>query len=258
MADRGFGIDANVHPDVAIEVARMVEATGYRSFWVNGSPHDEALVIMENTLEATDLDVGVGVFPLPKLSAEEIVEEVKARGLPQDRIWLGVGSNRRPGALDDVRDAVGLLRAELDVMVSTAAVGPRMMGLAGEIADAVILTWSFAAEVENARELLSFGAAQAGREIPTVVSYVRCALLPQAREAIDELADFYDSIPHYRKVFARHDLAAADTVVTGYSAEELQEGIAREEAVLDVSVIRAIPEENTVDAIGALVEACAP
>jgi hypothetical protein len=94
--------------------------------------------------------------------------------------------------------------------------------------------------------------------MPTVVSYVRCALLPAAQEAVDERADFYDSIPHYRNVFARHDLTAAETVVTGHTGEELREGIAREEAVLDYSVIRAIPEENTVEAIGALVEACAP
>lgn len=258
MADRGFGIDANVHQDVALEVARMVEDAGYTSFWVNGSPHTEALAILEGALGATGLDVGVGVFPLPRISARELVSEVKSRGLPERRIWLGVGSNRIPGALDEVRAAANLVRGELDTTVATAAVGPRMLGLAGEISDAVVLTWSFADEVQRVKPLIAEGAAAAGREMPKVVSYVRCALLPQAEEAINERADFYDSIPHYRQVFARHDLTAAETVVAGYSGEELQEGIAQEETVLDISVIRAIPEENTVEAIGALVEACAP
>lgn len=258
MADRGFGIDASVHPDVSLQVARMAEDAGYTSFWVNGSPHEQAMVNVENALEATSLDVGVGVFPLPKFGAGEIVDWVKTSGLPERRIWLGVGSNRRPGALDEVRDAASLLESELDVTVATAAVGPRMMALAAEAADAVVLTWSFVAEVQRARELLSDAAAEAGRDVPTVVSYVRCALLPGAADAVAERADFYDSIPHYRKVFARHNMSAADTVVTGYSAEELRAGIDREESVLDVSVIRAIPEENTIEAIGALVEACAP
>jgi alkanesulfonate monooxygenase SsuD/methylene tetrahydromethanopterin reductase-like flavin-dependent oxidoreductase (luciferase family) len=258
MADRGFGIDASVSLDVAIEVARMVENAGYSSFWVNGSPHEGALAIIEAALDSTGLDVGVGVLPLPRISAGEIVDVVRSWDLPQERIWIGVGSNRRPGALDEVRQAANLMRTELDVTVATAAVGPRMMALAGEVADAVVLTWSFAAEVERVRPIIAEAAALAGRDIPTVVSYVRCALLPRAQEAIGERADFYDGIPHYRNVFARYGLSAADTVVTGYSREDLLDGIAREEEVIDVSVIRAIPEANTVEAIGALAEACAP
>lgn len=256
--ERGFGIDASVNFDVAVEVARRVEDAGYTSFWVNGSPHEEALAILDLALANTDLDVGVGVFPLPRFSAREIVDEVKSRELPEDRIWLGVGSNRSPGALDEVRRAVGLFRAELDVTVATAAVGPRMMALAGEMADAVVLTWSFASEVERIKPILADGAATTGRDTPLIVSYVRCALLPQAENAVNQRAEFYNGIPHYRNVFARHDLSAAETVVTGYTSEDLQAGIAREEAVIDVSVIRAIPEENSVEAIGALVEACAP
>ena len=258
MADRGFGIDASVHLDVAVDVARKAEDAGYTSFWVNGSPHAEALTILEAALDQTSLDVGVGVFPLPRISARELIDEVNTRRLPQSRIWLGVGSNRSPGALDEVREAASLIRGELDVTVATAAVGPRMMALAGQVADAVVLTWSFAAEVERVKPLLAEGAAAAGRETPAVASYVRCALLPQAAEAVAERADFYDGIPHYREVFARHDMSAADTVVTGHSAKELREGIAREESVIDVSIIRAIPEANTIEAIGALVEACAP
>ncbi len=255
---RGFGIDADVRLDTAVAVARMVEDAGYRSFWVNGSPHEMALDIVERALDATSIDVGVGVFPLTRISAQEIVEEVRSRDLPQERVWLGIGSNRRPGALEEVRQAAALLRDELDVVVTTAAVGPRMMALAGEVADAVVLTWSFAAEVERARGLLAEAASAVGRDVPTVVSYVRCALLPQGEEALAERAGFYDTIPHYRQVFARHAMTAADTVVTGFSREDLLSGIAREESVLDESVIRAIPEANTVAAIGELVAACAP
>lgn len=255
---RGFGIDASVPLDVATDIAARVEDAGYDSFWVNGSPYDGALDIIEMALSQTDLDVGVGVFPLPKISAEELVDEVRERGLPQPRLHLGVGSGRRPGALDDVRSAAQLFRKELDVTVVTGAVGPKMLALAGEVADEVILTWSFVAEVERARPFLQEGAQGAGREPPTVISFIRCALVPQAADAVADRAGVYDQIPHYRAVFERNGVTAADTVVTGSSREDLLPGIEREESVLDVSVIRAIPAENTVDSLGELVDACAP
>lgn len=255
---RGFGIDASVPLDVALETAARVEAAGYGSFWVNGSPHEPALAIIEGALERTSLDVGVGVFNLTRISAEELIGEVRARGLPQQRLWLGVGSPRRPGALDEVRQAATLIRGELDVVVTTGAVGPKMLALAGEVADAVILTWSFVAEVERARPILENAAAEAGREPPTLVSFVRCALMPQAADAVARRAEVYDAIPHYQAVFARNGVTASDTVVTGSSRQELTKGIEREESVLDLGVIRAIPEADTVEALADLVEACAP
>jgi alkanesulfonate monooxygenase SsuD/methylene tetrahydromethanopterin reductase-like flavin-dependent oxidoreductase (luciferase family) len=157
-----------------------------------------------------------------------------------------------------VREAAEIIREQLDVRVTTGAVGPKMMALAAEVADAVILTWSFAAEVKRARGILSESAANAGREPPTLISFVRCALLPQAAESVAERAAAYDAIPHYRKVFERNGITAADTVVTGADRDELAEGIQVEEAVVDESVIRAIPAAPTVESLGELVEACAP
>ena len=258
LMQRGFGIDANVPLEVALEVADLVERAGYGSFWVNGSPHDGALDIIEGVLGRTALEVGVGVFPLTEISADEIVAEVRARNLAQPRLWLGVGSNRAPGALDEVAVAVDRFRSELEVTVVMGAVGPKMMALAGEVADAVVLTWSFAAEVELARGLLEQAAARADREVPPVASFIRCALVPQAAEAVRERADAYDRIPRYREVFARYRLTAADTVVTGANRAELVEGIERESAELDVPVIRAIPADDTVESLAELVEACAP
>ena len=255
---RGFGIDANVPLEVAMEVAGLAERAGYGSFWVNGSPHDEALSIIDGALHTTELDVGVGVFPLTEISAHELVSEVVERGLPQERIWLGVGSNRSPGGLDEVREASHTIREALDVRVTTGAVGPKMMALAAEVADAVILTWSFASEVERARGILNEAAQAADRDMPTVISFIRCGLMPQAKEAIEVRADAYAAIPRYQEVFERHGVTATDVVVTGRNRAELLEGILAEEEVLDLSVIRAIPAENSIESLGELVRACAP
>ncbi|MGB7861580.1 MAG: hypothetical protein WBM90_13875 [Acidimicrobiia bacterium] len=255
---RGFGIDASVPVDVACDVAAMVSAKRYTSFWVNGSPHEGALEILEAAAEIVDLPLGVGVFPLPKISARELVTEIRRRGIPQDRLLLGVGSGRSPGALSEVREAVAIFRSELDVTVVTGAVGPKMTSLAGEISDGVIFTWSIAAEIMASRSILDEAAGTANRPSPTVISFVRCALLPEARHAVDERATAYGAIPHYKAVFERHGLEAVETVVTGRNRNELLPGIESEEAVLDMSVIRAIPSANTTDAIGRLVAACAP
>ena len=255
---RGFGIDASVAVDVAADVASLVERAGYGSFWVNGSPHDGALDILEAVAERTSLDLGVGVFPLPKISATELVAEVGKRRLPQERLWLGVGSARRPGALAEVRQAVNAINGELEVTLTTGAVGPKMTALAGELSDAVIFTWSIAAEVEANRVILRQAAEAAHRKPPTVVSFIRCGLLPQAASAIAERADAYSVIPHYQAVFARHGMTANDTVIAGNSREELLPRIEQEEQALDVSIIRAIPAENSVESLSELVVACAP
>ena len=255
---RGFGIDTTVPLDVAAEVAVRAASAGYSSFWVNGSPPDKALDTIERAAKQTDLDIGVGVFHLPTIAAEDLVAEVRRRGLPQDRLWLGMGSSRRPGALAEVRRAAETIRDELDVRVVTAAVGPKMTALAGEVADSVIYTWWIASDVERSQVMLERGAASVGRDTPGVVSYVRCALLPQAAAAVAQRADVYGAIPHYQAVFARNEMTAADTVVTGSSRAQLLPGIEVEEAVLDHPVIRAIPAADTVDAISELLVACAP
>ena len=251
-------IDATVPVEVATEVAVRAESAGYASFWVNGSPPYGALDIVEEAAQHTDLDLGVGVFPLTAITAEELISQIRQRGLPEDRLWLGVGSGRKSGALGEVRRAAGTVRTELDVRVVTAAVGPKMTELAGDIADAVVFTWWMASEVTRSRVLLDRSAAAAGRKTPTVVSFIRCALLPQAAAAIAERAAVYDAIPRYREVFARNQLAAADTVITGTSRAELLAGIEIEEAVVDHPVIRAITETATVEAIAELLTACAP
>lgn len=255
---RGFAVDASTPLEVATEVAGQAEELGYRSFWVNGSPHDGALDILECAAHECSLDLGVGVFPLTAISADELVDEVNRRGIPEDRLWLGIGSGRRPGALAEVREAVTTIRDRSACKVVTAAVGPKMTALAGEIADAVVFTWWFVKEVERSRRYLEEGAARGGRDAPAIISYIRAALMPQAAEAVAHRAKAYSAIPRYLEVFERNQMTAYDAIVTGVDRAGLLEGIEREEAVLDMSLIRAIPAEPTVDSLMDLARACAP
>ena len=252
-----MALDAVAFP-VAAEVARRAEEFGYASFWVSGSPPDVAFESLAAAGEATSLDLGVGVVPLTSTSVEDIVARVRTLGLPQHRLWLGVGSKRKPGGLADVRHAVRVLRSETDARVVTGAIGPKMTRLAGEIADAVLFAWSTAQEVSRSLPFLAAGAMEAKRRVPLVASYVHCAFVPQASEAVAEVAARYDVMPKYAEVFARAGGSAADIVVTGTDSGELRSGIEREESVLDLPIIRVITPDGSVSSITALLEACAP
>lgn len=255
---RGFGIDATVDPEVAAALAGKVESLGFGSFWVNGSPPSGALDILEAAAGSSDLELGVGVLPLTNITTEEVIQEIRARDLPESRIWLGVGSNRKPGALAEVREACDTIRSQTDCHVVSGAVGPRMTQLAAEVADCVLFTWWPRNEVAHSRQMIDEAAADAGRGVPLIASYVRCALLPQAAEAVQEKAARYAAIPRYAEVFSRNRMTADEMVVTGTDRDELIERIEYEEVVIDMPIIRAITADDTIQALTELAEATRP
>lgn len=255
---RAFGIDATVDVGVAANLATVVESLGYGSLWVNGNPPGQALDIMEAALSATDLDVGVGVLALTSISIAEVIDWIKEKSLPEGRLWLGVGSNRKPGALGEVREACDAIRASTNCHIVSAAVGPKMTQQAAEIADCVIFTWWPRSEVAASRQLIDEAAADAGKDVPVIASYVRSGLVPQAEAAIADKAERYASIPRYAEVFARNRMTASDTVVIGHDRDELIERIEHEEVVIDLPIIRAITADDSLDSLVELAEACRP
>ncbi len=151
-----------------------------------------------------------------------------------------------------------MLRSELDCRVVSGAVGPKMTQLAAEVADCVLFTWWPRNEVAHSRQLVDEAAADAGREVPVIASYVRCALLPQAREVLEEKAARYAQIPRYAEVFARNDMTATESVVTGTDRAELVEKIEHEEVVVDLPIIRAITASDSLEDLVELAEAARP
>lgn len=256
--ERGFGIDATTDPAVAGKLAVEVESLGYGSFWVNGSPSEGAMAILDAVARTSSLDIGVGVLALTAIGIEEVIGQIRRRKIPEERLWLGVGSNRKPGALAEVRDACLRIRSETGCRVVSAAVGPKMTQQAAEVADCVLFTWWPRSEVAASRQLVDEAAADAGREVPIIASYVRTGLLPQAAEAIAEKSARYASIPRYAEVFARNRLSAEDTVITGSDREDLLPKIEHEEVVIDLPIIRAITPDDSLTSLTELATACRP
>jgi alkanesulfonate monooxygenase SsuD/methylene tetrahydromethanopterin reductase-like flavin-dependent oxidoreductase (luciferase family) len=151
------------------------------------------------------------------------------------RLVLGLGTGPAVrGALDRLRSlVVGLqrlfregeatidgrrLRLSLPIPAPpplwVAALGPKAMRLAGEVADGVILNWCTPERVAQARSEIAAGASSAGRDAAhvTLAVYVRAALgdhRSAARAAIKTAAAEYASYPAYARQFELMGLGEA-------------------------------------------------
>jgi len=256
---RGFGIAAAVDNETVKIVAKAAEDAGYSSFWVNDTPGSDGLECLREAASVTErVMLGVGVIPIGRRPADAIADDVERYGLPQDRLWLGIGSPGPKGALDNARSAIETLHDRLDCAVVLAALGPRMVELSGELADGVLLNWITPPYAAASRERIEEAAREAGRDAPLIMSYVRAGLLPEAEDEIMVQADRYASVPAYGKHFERQGVDAHLTVLRGKNAPVLQAGIAEFEAILDEAVVRAITPDDEAETILKLLDACKP
>jgi F420-dependent oxidoreductase-like protein len=160
----------------ALAVARRADALGYESLWVtHGLGRDALLVLSAYAHAAPRVGLGTGVVPIyprhPVLLAQQALTLSDLSG---GRLRLGIGVSHRPvmeGALgldmgrplEVIREYVAVLRAALGGKVEhrgqryrvawqgglprlpaappilLAGLGPRMLELAGEVADGAVL-----------------------------------------------------------------------------------------------------------------------
>ena len=168
--------------------------------------------------------------------------------------WHG-GEFEQP--LATVREFIGLLRAALagerlkhdgprfrshgfrldlpavDVPIWLGAINPRMLALAGEIADAVFMTWCPPAEVAAKREIVQASAAEVGRkaaDVYTVLSFWAYAG-PDPEQALERMrrqvlayamvpthqpafVGTFDNLPEVAEAWQKGDRAAALSMVS--------------------------------------------
>src|SRR5712692_811371 len=235
---RGFGLFAGIPPEVIQAAAATAESLGYASFWVNHPGQVDGLGALARAAAVTKrADLGIGVIPLTTRAPASIVDGVRQHNLPLDRLLLGIGSPN-PGALERVRDGIAELRANLATRIVIAALGPRMCRLAGEAADGVVLNWLTPEYARVSADWVREGAAAAGREVPTVIAYIRVGLGEAARARIKREAANYEGIRAYADHFARMGVPAFDTAIAGDSGGEIQAGLARWDGVVDDVVVR--------------------
>lgn len=243
-----------------VEQAQAAEAQGFQSLWfasgVLGDPVAAMVVAGRGT---SSIELGTAVlqtYPChPVLQANRIAAAAAAMGRPG--FTLGIGPSHGPtieGTYGFAYDHPGrsteeyltilceLLRGnpvehegqdwtarapappiEQRVPVLVAALGPRLLRVAGELADGVVLWMApHRAVAEHVVPRLHAAAAAAGRPRPRVVAGLPVAVHDdegEAREAVARTATVYEGLPNYRRVLALGGVdRAADAAIVGDEA----------------------------------------
>jgi probable F420-dependent oxidoreductase len=251
--DVGIGISEDLPVAVQQQLAVDVEGAGFASLWTNEASGRDALLLCQAWAAATTtLRVGVGVVPLwtrsPAQLAMACATLQEASG---GRFTLGLGVSHAatmgPWHGADVRAPRTAAREALTILAQLeagetsdvdgqvlrskrfrlrisprppatqrllAAMGPRMLELAGTAADGTLLNWSSATEVERAGAAVRSAGREAGRDPSSleVATYVRVAVdedRDAARIALAGEIATYAALPAYAAHFERQGFGEA-------------------------------------------------
>lgn len=256
MAKRGFGIAAATLSSLIAPLASAAEANGYDTFWVNDTPGSDGFEGLRRAAEVTEsIRLGVGVIPIDRRPPDTIVRAIQEMKLPYERLIVGVGAGGELyGSLDNVRAAVRSIREATGVPVAVGALGPKMVALAAEEADAVLLNWLTSRQAKFSTQEVR-DRIESGRQCE-VIAYVRVAV-PEGFEQLAGEGDRYASVPQYARHFARMQAQPLQTCAYG-TREKIQNGLASFDKAVDETVVRAVSERETLDAYMGILKSAKP
>lgn len=257
----GIGVSENLPVPVQQTLAQEAEAAGYASMWTNEASGRDALLLCQAWAAATStLEVGVGVLPIwTRTPAQFSMAIATLQEVSHGRFLAGLGVSH-PGTMGpwhgrDVRKPLTAARETMQIIrqlaagetsdldgeimrsrnfrlritprppaprLYLAAMGPRMLSLAGTRADGVLLNWSTPTEVGRAATTVRASAAAASRETDDVevATYMRVAVDPDrdaARAALAREVGNYAALPAYADHFRRQGLGdAVEAVKAAY------------------------------------------
>lgn len=240
-----LGNEPEMSPADIQSLAALAEELGYGEVWMTEGNGRDSLTQLTAIATATSR-IGLGTGILPMFSRTPLITAMSAAGLSavsNGRFILGLGVGNRPAVEDahgvayrqpmnHLRDMIQIARGLLDgeevshqgreisvngaslggavpdvrVPIYIAALGPRMLQLAGEMADGVLLSWTATSYLKQAIALVRDGAEKAGRD-PSEVEisgYVRAAVtddLEAGRASLQNQVARYGSGSHYRAFF---------------------------------------------------------
>lgn len=225
-----------------VEHARQAETDGFSSYWLAQLGAPDALTVLGAVGRSTDtIELGTAVISTwlrhpTMLAAQALTVSEMAGG----RLVLGIGLAHKPTVEDTLRipftkpaqhmgeylavllpllaqrrvDTTGeIWSAKVDALggppsavpsVMLAAMGPRMLDLAGSRTDGTILWLSGPTTIDRRiRPALEAAAERAGRTQPRIVASVPICVTDEAapvRDAIAAILANYNDLPSYRSV----------------------------------------------------------
>jgi F420-dependent oxidoreductase-like protein len=262
-------------PDAIVRQAERAEEEGFTSLWYASAIAGDPLVAMALAGRATErIELGTAVLQTyachPVLQATRAAATATAIGTA-GRLTLGVGPSHEPVIADRlglsyetpgrhteeyVAILTALLRgesvamrgeefrvttgppelldnAELPVLV--AALGPRLLRVAGQHAAGTILWMANAVAVDtHVAPKIRAAADAAGRAAPRIVAGLPVAVhddVAEAREAAATQFALYGALPNYQRILAHGGASGpADAVIVGDEASVTRQIIALFEA----------------------------
>jgi F420-dependent oxidoreductase-like protein len=245
--------------DRIIDNAQQAEADGFASLWFPGAAGIEPLVVLPLIGRATErIELGTSIVQTYPRHPVLMAQQAAAVGLAigdASRFTLGVGVSHRPviegvyglsydgnarhlreyltvlsslletGGVrfdgDDYRATADLaMRPDQPVQVIVAALAPRSLAAAGELAGGTITWMANAHAVETLiAPTLRAAAAAAGRPEPRIVVGLPVAVTDDeaaGREAAARQFTAYGTLPNYRRVLAAGGVSSpADAAIVG-------------------------------------------
>ncbi len=230
-----------------LEVARVAAGMGFHRIWIGETYKVDAMVFMAGLVrELPGQRLGVGPMPLPLRTAPQLaMAAATLRGLGHEEpieLLLGASSpamtdgwNGRPmttvaaaeALFAGVRQAAGGARTDIDhpharshgfvnglgpvdLRLGLAAAGPRMLELAGRVADRAAFNMVSVEQARAMAEVVRAGAEAAGRPCPPITVWVHCCCDPD-EETVARGKRFlsgYVRAPGYRDVIAGQGFAS--------------------------------------------------
>lgn len=276
--------------DRAVARARKAEDLGYDSLWMTQTANRDTLTCLHEYARATErVRLGTGVLPIYARTPASMAQAAATLGEVSDgRFVLGMGVSHKPAVenffgkeyrtpLGDMRDYLTIVRGIFDdgaasfqgdhyranfawmgyspphrVPVYISALSPKMLRLAGELADGVIL-WCCTPDyvqdhiVPNVRA----GATDAGRDPDTleIVSAVPTCATSDPDAALDALRRdlfVYWTLPNYRRAIRR---AGYGEGIDAFDAALDEGGREAASAAIPESFLRALGAFGDADAI---------
>jgi alkanesulfonate monooxygenase SsuD/methylene tetrahydromethanopterin reductase-like flavin-dependent oxidoreductase (luciferase family) len=239
MARTAVFLNPGVRLADSLEIAGRADSLGYESIWVtHGLGRDALLTLSAYSRVAPRVGLGTGVIPIyprhPVLLAQEALTLSDITG---GRLRLGIGVSHRPSMeaglgldmgrpLDVMREYVSVLRAALGGKVDhrgplapappilLAGLGAKMLELAGEIADGVVLWLCAPAYIrDKAIPAIKRGRQRAGKSLEgfEIVAAVPAALTvdkPAGTALFKAELMRYLALPFYRAMLEGSGFAA--------------------------------------------------
>ena len=247
MARMGIAFSGGLPPADIVECVKLAEALGYESAWVaEGHGGDQFAILGACALATRRILLGTSISSVFVRSPTTIgMAAATVDQLSGGRFILGLGSSHRVQVEPEhgiafvqptarLRDTIAIVRALLrdgvvshggeavtierfdlwfppqrpQIPIYVAALFPRMLEIAGELAQGALLTWPTSRTIARAVEHVAIGARRAGREAAAVdvASLIPCAVADTAAAARDAMRPavglYAGFFPRYNRLLA--------------------------------------------------------